>query len=387
MAEKYCLVVNPAARRGRSGRLLPEVLGPLAAAGAVVRVRESASLAHAAAVAAEAVGLGETVVAVGGDGTVGRLAAAVAGAGGVLGIVPAGRGNDFARMLGIPAQPARAAAVLLTGRRRAVDLIGVRAGDGPELVVAGSVYLGIPSQAAQIAQASRLTAVGNLGYQVAGLRALRAWQRATFTVGAGDGQAARFPGYCVVVANSAFFAAGTPAAPAASLTDGLLDVITVSDGSKLSFVRVMLSAARGTHLRLDQVGAVQAAAVTVAADQAMPAGADGETLPFASPLAPGRQLHMRVLPGVLRVLSPARDPATAPGWGGGAGASRARGGGAGASRARGGGVGASRARGGGQLSAGLTGRPRPPRKDSMKSGLAESSAGVPSILTSPPPST
>jgi diacylglycerol kinase (ATP) len=361
MAEKYCLVVNPAARRGRSGRLLPEVLGPLAAAGATIRVRESTSLAHAAAVAAEAVGLGETVVAVGGDGMVGRMAAAVADAGGVLGIVPAGRGNDFARMLGIPAQPARAAAVLLTGPRLAVDLIGVRSGDGPEMVVAGSVYLGIPSEAAQIAQGSRLTAVGSLGYQVAGLRALRAWQRATFTVGTGDGAPAGFGGFCVVVANSAFFAAGTRAAPEASLTDGLLDVITVGDGRKLSFLRVMLSAARGTHLRLDQVGAAQAARVTVTADRAMLAGADGETLPFASPLAPGSSLSMRVLPGVLQVLAPARDAALARGAGGG--------------RAR-----------GGQLSAGLTGR-RPPRKDSTKSGLAESSAGVPSILTSPPPST
>jgi len=110
-----------------------------------------------------------------------------------------------------------------------------------------------------------------------------------------------------VVANSVFFAAGTPVAPAASVTDGLVDVITVRDGSKLSFVRVMLSAARGTHLRLDQVGAAQAAAVTVAADQAMPAGADGETLPFAAPLAPGCPLHIRALPGVLQILTPAGD--------------------------------------------------------------------------------
>jgi diacylglycerol kinase (ATP) len=375
MADKYCLVVNPAARRGRNARLLPQVLGPLAAAGATIRVRESSSLAHAAEVAAEAVGLGETVVAVGGDGTVGRLAAAVADAGGVLGIIPAGRGNDFARMLGIPAQPARAAAVLLAGPRQAVDLIGVRAGNGPELVVAGSVYLGILSEAAQTAQGSRLTAVGNLGYQVAGLRALRAWQRTRFTVGTLDGPPAGFGGFCVVVANSAYVGAGTAAAPAASLTDGLLDVITVGDGPKLSFVRVMLNAARGTHLRLDQVGAAQAAAVTVTADRAVLAGADGETLPFAAPLAPGSPLSIRVLPGVLQVLAPATDGATAPGRGGGAGANRARSGGAGARRAR-----------GGQLSAGLTGR-RPPRKDSTKSGLDESSAGVPSILTSPPPST
>jgi YegS/Rv2252/BmrU family lipid kinase len=307
--DAYCFVVNPAACRGRAIRRMPAVLGPLSAAGATVRVEQSSSLDHAATLAADAVDRGEIVVAVGGDGTVGRMAAAVAAAGGVLGIVPAGRGNDFARMLGIPADPARAAAVLLRGGRRAVDLIGVRAGDGPEQVVAGSVYLGIPSEGAQIAAVSRLPP-GGLAYQVAGLRALLAWQPASFTVDAGaDGAAgAAFPGFCVVVANSAYFAGGTPAAPDADVADGLLDVITVSEGSKLSFVRVMLLAARGKHMRLAQVGATRSASVTVRADRAMLAGADGEPLPCASPLATGTPLHVRALPRALRVAGREAEP-------------------------------------------------------------------------------
>src|SRR5215472_17050978 len=169
--DTYCLVVNPAACHGRGIRRMPAVLGPLSAAGGTVRVEECSSLDHAATLATEAAERGEIAVAVGGDGTVGRMAAAVAAAGGVLGIIPAGGGNDFARMLGIPTDPARAAAVLLRGGHRMVDLIGVAAGDGPEQIVAGSVYLGLPSEGAQIAAASRMPA-GGLGYQVAGLRAL-----------------------------------------------------------------------------------------------------------------------------------------------------------------------------------------------------------------------
>ena len=309
--DAYCFVVNPAACRGRGIRRMPAVLGPLSATGATVRVEQSSSLDHAATLAADAVDRGEIVVAVGGDGMVGRMAAAVAAAGGVLGIVPAGRGNDFARMLGIPADPARAAAVLLRGGRRAVDLIGVRAGDGPEQVVAGSVYLGIPSEGAQIAAVSRLPP-GLLAYQVAGLRALLAWQPASFTVDAGAAAGAAFPGFCVVVANSAYFAGGRAAAPDADVADGLLDVITVSEGSKLSFVRVMLLAARGKHLRLAQVGATRSASVTVRADRAMLAGADGEPLPCASPLATGTPLHVRALPGALRVAGREAEPAAGP---------------------------------------------------------------------------
>ena len=308
--DTYCFVVNPATCHGRGIRRLPAVLGPLSAAGDTIRVEECSSLDHAAALATAAAERGEIVVAVGGDGTVGRMAAAVAAADGVLGIIPAGRGNDFARMLGIPTDPARAAAVLLRGGHREVDLIGVRAGDGPELVVAGSVYLGIPSEGARIAAASRLPP-GGLAYQIAGLRALLAWQPASFTVSKENGTAGgTFGGFCVVVANSAYFAAGTPAAPDADVTDGLLDVVTVSDGSKVSFVRVMLLARRGRHTRLAQVGITRAASVTVSADRAMLAGADGEPLPFASPLATGVPLGIRALRGVLRcVMGPAGLPA------------------------------------------------------------------------------
>jgi len=82
MGTSFCLVVNPAAARGRCKQQLPGVLGVLAAAGATVRVSETASLSHAAELAGGAAGRGETVVAVGGDGLVGTLAAAVSGAGG-----------------------------------------------------------------------------------------------------------------------------------------------------------------------------------------------------------------------------------------------------------------------------------------------------------------
>jgi YegS/Rv2252/BmrU family lipid kinase len=304
--DAYCLVVNPAACRGRGIRRLAAVLGPLSVTGASVRVEESSSLGHAATVAAEAAGQGETVVAVGGDGTVGAMAAAVSAADGVLGIIPAGRGNDFARMLGIPADPARAAAVLLRGGHRVVDLIGVAAGDGPEQIVAGSVYLGLPCEAARIAAAGRMPP-GGVGYQVAGLRALLAWRPTAFTVDTGSAMTGTgFTGFCVVVANSGYFAGGMHAAPGADVSDGLLDVITVGEGPKPSFIRVMLLASRGKHTRLEQVGAAQAASVTVRADRDLDAGADGEPLPCASPLATGTPLRVRALPGALRVAGRAR---------------------------------------------------------------------------------
>jgi diacylglycerol kinase (ATP) len=304
MGNSFCLVVNPAANRGRCKQHLPGILDVLASARATVRVSETASLRHAAELADGAAGRGETVVAVGGDGLVGTLAAAVSGAGGQLGIIPAGRGNDFAHMIGIPARPVDAAAALLTGEQRAVDLIGVRAGDGPEQVVAGSVYLGVVSEGGEIANRSRLTA-GPLGYQLAGVRALLGWQPAMFTVDPGPAGGPQIcPCFTVVIANCGYLAAGVKAAPAADVSDGRLDVIIVGDGRKLSFLRVMRRASHGTHVELAQVTAYQAAEVTVSTDRAMPAAADGETLACAAPLGAGQPLRVRALPGALRVTTP-----------------------------------------------------------------------------------
>ncbi|HEY3956116.1 MAG TPA: diacylglycerol kinase family protein [Streptosporangiaceae bacterium] len=323
MTRTCCLVVNPAAGGGRSQRLLPKVTGVLDAAGVRHVVRASASLRHAAELAAAAAGRGETVVAFGGDGMVGTLAAAVAAAGGVFGIVPAGRGNDFARTLGIPFSLTEAADRLVTGQERAVDLIGVAQegrAPGGELVVAGSVYLGIPAVAAQIAVGSRFPP-GALAYPVAALRAVAGWRPARFrleldgepgqgrtdldsTDQGGTGSRVReFAGGAVVVANSRYFGAGMMVAPDADTGDGLLDVLYIQGSAKPAMIHALTKIKKGGHVTMRPVGSARAGAVTVSADRAMPGGADGEPLGCAAPLEPGTRLVIRALPGVLRVIS------------------------------------------------------------------------------------
>jgi diacylglycerol kinase (ATP) len=133
MIRSCCLVVNPAAGGGQTGQLLATVRGVLDDAGVAHQVCASNNLEHAGELAAAAAGRGDVAVAFGGDGMVGALAAAVAGADGVLGIIPVGRGNDFARTLGMPLRPADAARVLAevgTGRAREVTVAVGRAVPG-----------------------------------------------------------------------------------------------------------------------------------------------------------------------------------------------------------------------------------------------------------------
>jgi diacylglycerol kinase (ATP) len=316
MADLFCLVVNPAAAGGRALRLLPEVTAALDAAGTAYQVTTSSSLSQAREVAASAGQLGHNVVAVGGDGLVSALAGVIAATGTVpgtaetvercLGIIPAGRGNDLARMLGIPRDPARAAHVLAVGQSRLVDLLSVAAPGHPEMIATGSVYLGIPAVAGELANQMRWLR-GPAAYRVAALRALAGWTPSQFLaeVTRRTGPASvRFTGYAIVVANSAYFGGGMRIAPTAEIDDGELDMVTLRDAPKLTFLRALAKVRNGSHVALPQVGLDRGTEVTITADRDMPAGADGEALPGAIPLRAGTPLRIRVLPKAMRVLAP-----------------------------------------------------------------------------------
>jgi diacylglycerol kinase (ATP) len=323
MSGPFGLIVNPAAGRGRSLRVLAEATAALDAAGAAYHVAESASLDHARDLAARAAQQDHVVVAVGGDGLAGALAGAAAAArpGARYGIIPAGNGNDLARSLGLPSSAAAAARVLTAGRERAMDLISVAAAGQPEVIVAGSVYLGIPAVAGEIANQTRWLR-GPVVYPAAALRAVAGWTPAAFRVdirgdraagrAVGDpadhaaGQAAvhDFAGYAVVVANAPYFGAGMKVAPRAETDDGLLDIVIMRQGPRLAFLRALAKVKSGSHLGLPQISMDRGCEVTITTGRDLPAGADGEPLSGAAPLRSGTPLRVRALPGALRVLVP-----------------------------------------------------------------------------------
>jgi diacylglycerol kinase family enzyme len=310
--EPLCLVVNPAAGGGRALRTLATATAALDGASARYQVQPSASRAHARELAAAAAQRGEVTVAVGGDGLAGALAGAVADAGGVMALIPAGRGNDLARELGLPPGAAAAAAAILDGQQAELDLLGLSIPGQPEETAVLSAYLGLPSVAGEIANRSRLIR-GPATYPVAALRALARWRPVSFRVEQTGGPggpvagipAGEFPGYGVVLANSRFFGGGMQVCPPARTSDGCLDVVVMHHATKAAFLRVLLQIRDGTHVSLPQVALGQAAAVTVTAGTALPVAADGETLPWGSPLAAGVPLRARVRRGALKVVVPA----------------------------------------------------------------------------------
>ncbi|GAA4242112.1 diacylglycerol kinase family protein [Actinomadura meridiana] len=289
----FTAVVNPAAGGSGSASSLLTLARLLRDSGAEVDVEYSRGLAHAADVARAAATTGRVVLGVGGDGMVGCVGGALAGTDAVFGIVPAGRGNDFARQLGVPSDPQELAKLLLEGEPRAVDAI-----DANGTAVLGSVYAGVDAVANANANKSRLR--GSAAYYFGALRAIASWRAADYVITV-DGETRERQGYTVVAANSGYYGFGKHIAPDARVDDGLLDVILIRTAPKRLFFAVMRELEAGTHVRRPEVEVMRGAEVRIElagpSGRTLPYGADGE-LPGALPVT------ARVMPGALHVIAP-----------------------------------------------------------------------------------
>ncbi|GAB2728482.1 diacylglycerol/lipid kinase family protein [Nocardioides pakistanensis] len=288
MTRSFAFLVNPASGGGAAPAAVVPVARVLRDAGCEVEVTYSPGPAACRDLVAEAAARGDVVVAVGGDGMVSSLAGAVADADGVLGIVPSGRGNDFARQLGIGGTPEQVAAVLLEAAPRRVDVIDVAG-----RVVVGSVYAGVDSLASELVdRAHRLPRA--LQYPYAAVRSIIQFRPSTYDVVI-DGEAHRFDAYTVVVANSGHYGSGMKVAPDATLDDGILDVVVIRAASKLRLIRAMPKLYDGTHVELDEVLVLRGREVRVQAAEPTLAYGDGEQIGPLPVTAKVRPLALQIL--------------------------------------------------------------------------------------------
>jgi YegS/Rv2252/BmrU family lipid kinase len=290
VSRRFALLVNPAAAGGRALEALPRVHATLDALGAQHRTVTTRSIDHAYQEATKAAAATETVVALGGDGLLRPLAGALKGSESALAIVPCGRGNDLARVLGIPDEPDEAARVAVEGQERLLDVANVE----------GTPYMGIASfgfdsDANRIANEAKRVK-GNAVYVYAAIRALASWKPASFTV-AVDGARHDYTGYTVAVGNSKAYGGGMLILPMAELDDGKLDVIVCKQVGRLRFLRDLPKVYRGTHMHLPYTEFLRGEEIEVSSSRPFVIYADGDPI-GATPAV------MRVERRSLRVVAP-----------------------------------------------------------------------------------
>lgn len=276
---------NPAARGGTGD--VERVVDGLRAGGRRATLLRAGSAEESAAAAARAVADGaDRLVVVGGDGLVQIAVDAVAGSDVVLGIVPQGTGNDFARALG-----------LLDGRfadhvtRALADPAPVDAMRTTHGWVASVATAGFSGDVTARANGLRWPR-GQQRYTVATLLQLPRLRRlhARITV---DGVAHEADNTLLAIGNTAYFGGGMRICPEARPDDGLLHVVVIGPVPVTTFLRVFPRVFRGGHVRHPDVATYTGREVTVE-------GEDGEMWADGDLLGP-TPITCEVVPGALRV--------------------------------------------------------------------------------------
>lgn len=300
------VVFNPSAGGAASPGRLRRLLAGFPSC-ELVSTRGPGDGARLAARAAEAGH--DPIVVAGGDGLLGEVVNGLAPDFGRvrLGLLPMGTGNDFARGLGLPLEPAAAVAAILGGTERAVDLgraeIGGSGHEPPRFRwFANALVAGLAGRVARRANRGRKSRWGWLAYRAAALPEL-AGARPVETELVLDGapgtpgeERLRLDAHALAVVNAPFVGGGLWVAPEAEVDDGLLDVVVVPDLGRMELAAVvlrLLAGGRDAGLLVRR----RARRVRFVMPETAWLNADGEDLA-------GRKATVEVACGALRLLVP-----------------------------------------------------------------------------------
>jgi diacylglycerol kinase (ATP) len=297
------LIVNPVAANGAVGKNWPRIRDFLQAEGVSFDAVLTEEPGHATQLAQQALDDGyRTIVAVGGDGTVNEVINGLVEEGAVdpevtLGIIPCGKGADFARMMGMPRDYMEACRQLLRLEPRPVDLGRItclREGREVERYFINAAGLGFDGEVSDLVNRFPKVLGGTITYLAGLFIGLITYRNKNVELSF-DGQHARGRVNSVIVCNGCYFGGGMFIAPGASFDDGLFSVVILGNLNKLEVVVNLPRVYKGTHLTHPKVSHFAAKEVHIEARERMFLQAEGELIGEAP-------ATFQIIPQALKVL-------------------------------------------------------------------------------------
>jgi len=284
---KYLVVLNPSAAKGAAlknqtkiEKLLEEYLSDYS-------LIVSAKPGDPTILAQEAAEKDyDVVVAVGGDGTSneiinGLMASKLEGKRiPKLAVIPAGRGNDFAASMGIPAELEDAVKAIATGKTRTIDVGQVFGGNYPQGKFFGN-GIGIGFDTIVGFEAAKLPAflAGMPGYLIAALKTIFLYFKAPTLRVKLDNET--FEQQCLIVSVMNGWRMGTSfkMTPLSKPDDGLFSLMIVDQISRIGAIKLMAKIMAGTQEGHPFVKMPLTSSIEITALKgSLPVHADGETI-------------------------------------------------------------------------------------------------------------
>jgi diacylglycerol kinase (ATP) len=231
------------------------------------------------------------IIVGGGDGTMGMVAKLVAGSQSVLGVLPLGTGNAFARDLGIKADLEQACEVLSAGKVQAVDLGTIN----------GEYFVNVATVGLTTGIAAQLTVetkrrFGRLAYGFAVCRAFLHLKPFLVTIKTKKGEES-FQTLQLVIGSGHYHAGPFPLSPTSSIVDGKLDLYAVASCSRWTLLKYAFFLPGGQFTHMDEVTAEATTGGRIEATPVKKVTVDGE-IKLRTPFDFG------IAPGALRVMVP-----------------------------------------------------------------------------------
>ena len=290
----FILIANPISGKGRAKSTAEQAHAALTESGQQGQLVFTSAAGDAKHLAHEAVTEGvRFVIACGGDGTLHEVVNGIATVPDVvLGVIPCGRGNDFAAAIGVPLKPEAAIQTLLSGTPIHVDLghcyqnntVGASSTrDSDNRQPTTNNYFTTIATCGYDAEVSRRAAkgtplfAGTASYALAAVETLFYYEPPVVHI---EGEFGTYDGEILLAATGITnrYGGGFKIVPNARINDGLFDVCIIRPVSELTVLRLMVTLFWGGHVSHPAVSIHRTRAITIQAETPLLLYADGEPM-------------------------------------------------------------------------------------------------------------
>ena len=260
------------------------------------KIRYTEYAGHAEVIAREAATAGiDIVVAVGGDGTVNEVARALIHTNTALGIIPCGSGNGLARHLQLPIDPEGAIKMINAGIIKSLDY-GTMNGL-PFFCTCGMGFDAFVSM--KFAHSGKR---GLISYIENTLRETLTYKPDTYTLRFDDTEVQQ-RAFVIACANASQYGNNAFIAPAASMSDGLMDITVLEPFPPIEAPQLALQLFNGTLTTNSRVKTFKAKKVRITRNGNDPVHVDGD------PLTTVQEIEVEIHPqGINMVVNPSAPP-------------------------------------------------------------------------------
>ena len=272
--QDFVLITNPISGKGKATVVAEQAFQRLTAEGYTGRLELTTQSGDAKRMAQEAIANGSHwIIACGGDGTIHEVVNAIAEKPEVvLGVLPCGKGNDFAEALRIPTKPVEAIEVLLEGATRQVDLGKI--GDHYFDTI---VTCGYDAEVSRRVTEEGTPFSGTAAYVWTAITTLFSYRSPAVRL---EGDFGSYEGEILLTATgiTSSYGGGMKIVPEAIIDDGLFDVCIIEPVPHRTVLRLLFTLFWGGHAGHPAVQMHRTKSLTIETDPPILLYADGERI-------------------------------------------------------------------------------------------------------------